>query len=224
MCRGPDTGYGERLFTHSKVIPLLGVTGTAADPDLGWDGNGRLILESRQVSGMAVQDPRHAVVTLQAMVNGQLMELGGPVAASGGGIVVAGRPAWLPAPPQAALPSAAPQGTDPVARGQLMNELPAFFQAYAAGDDTALGRFEIRDVSLTGLGGSVDFGSISGLQVPPGGSSRPITATVIWRVPGQGVAGFSKLAMTYRMSVVDLQSGKWYVNEISAATEAVGAK
>jgi hypothetical protein len=26
------------------------------------------------------------------------------------------------------------------------------------------------------------------------------------------------------MSVVDLQSGKWYVNEISAATEAVGAK
>jgi hypothetical protein len=30
--------------------------------------------------------------------------------------------------------------------------------------------------------------------------------------------------MAYRMSVVDLQSGKWYVNEISAATEAVGAK
>jgi hypothetical protein len=26
------------------------------------------------------------------------------------------------------------------------------------------------------------------------------------------------------MSVVDLQSGKWYVNEISASTEAVGAK
>jgi hypothetical protein len=26
------------------------------------------------------------------------------------------------------------------------------------------------------------------------------------------------------MSVVDLQSGKWYVNEISAATEAVEAK
>jgi hypothetical protein len=26
------------------------------------------------------------------------------------------------------------------------------------------------------------------------------------------------------VSVVDLQSGKWYVNEISAATEAVGVK
>jgi hypothetical protein len=26
------------------------------------------------------------------------------------------------------------------------------------------------------------------------------------------------------VSVLELQSGKWYVNEISAATEAVGAK
>jgi hypothetical protein len=30
--------------------------------------------------------------------------------------------------------------------------------------------------------------------------------------------------MTYRVSVLALQSGKWYVNEISASTEAVGAK
>jgi hypothetical protein len=30
--------------------------------------------------------------------------------------------------------------------------------------------------------------------------------------------------MTYGMSVVELQSGKWYVKEISASTEAVGAK
>jgi hypothetical protein len=30
--------------------------------------------------------------------------------------------------------------------------------------------------------------------------------------------------MAYGMSVVDLQSGKWYVNGISALTEAVGAK
>jgi hypothetical protein len=30
--------------------------------------------------------------------------------------------------------------------------------------------------------------------------------------------------MTYGMSVVDLQSGKWYVKEIGASTEAVGAR
>ena len=105
-----------------------------------------------------------------------------------------------------------------------MNELPAFFQAYAAGDNTALSQFELRGVSLTGLGGAVAFGSISSLQVPPGGATRQITVTVIFRIPGPGAVGITKLEMAYRMSVVDLQTGKWYVNEISAATEAVEAK
>ena len=78
---------------------------------------------------------------------------------------------------------AASQGSDPVARSQLMNELPAFFQAYATGDSAALSRFELRGVPLTGLGGAVTFGSIAGLQVPPGGTTRQITVTVIWQVP-----------------------------------------
>jgi len=30
--------------------------------------------------------------------------------------------------------------------------------------------------------------------------------------------------MTYSMSVIDLQSGKWYVKEIGATTKAVGAR
>ena len=115
-------------------------------------------------------------------------------------------------------------GAGPVAQSELMNELPGFFQAYAAGDTAALSRFEVRGASLTGLGGAVAFGSISGLQVPPGGSARQITVTVIWQVPGQASAEITKLEMAYRMSVVDPQSGKWYVNEISAATEAVGVK
>jgi hypothetical protein len=197
----------------------------AANPDLGWNGTGQLRLQSEQVAGIAVQDRRHAVVTLLATVNGQLMELGVPVIASGGGVVVAGEPSWLPAPPQISPPSApASRGSDPVARSELMAELPAFFQAYAGGDGAALSRFEVRGVSLTGLGGSVAFDSVAGLQVPPGGATRQITVTVIWQLPGQASAGITKLEMAYRMSVVDLQSGKWYVNEISAATEAVGAK
>ena len=56
------------------------------------------------------------MVTLLATVNGQLMELGVPVIASGGGVVVAGEPAWLPAPPQISPPAAASPGSDPVAR------------------------------------------------------------------------------------------------------------
>jgi conjugative transposon protein TcpC len=197
---------------------------TAANPDLGWNGTGQLSLQSEQVAGITVQDPRHAVVTLLATVNGQLMELGVPVVASGGGVVVAGEPAWLPAPPSVSPPAPASQGSDPVARTELLSELPAFFQAYADGDSAALRRFESRGVSLTGLDGAVAFDSIAGLQVPPGGTARDITVTVIWQLPGQASAGITKLEMAYRMSVVDLQSGKWYVNEISAATEAVEAK
>ena len=196
----------------------------AANPDLGWNGTGQLHLQAEQVAGISVQDRQHAVVTLLATVNGQLMELGVPVIASGGGIVVAGEPAWLPAPPQVSPPKLTSPGSDPVARGELMTELPAFFQAYAGGDSAALLPFEVRGIPLTGLGGAVAFDSIAGLQVPPGGSARQITATVIWQLPGQASAGITKLEMAYRMSVVDLQSGKWYVNEISAATEAVGGK
>jgi Conjugative transposon protein TcpC len=196
----------------------------AAHPDLGWNGTGQMRLQSEQVAGIAVTDPRHAVVTLLVTVNGQLMELGVPVIASGDGVVVAGEPAWLPAPQQISPPMPASQGSDPVARSELLNELPAFFQAYAAGDGAALARFEVRGVPLTGLGGTVAFDSIAGLQVSPGGATRQITVRVIWQLPGQASAGAAKLEMAYRMSVVDLQSGKWYVNEISAATEAVGAK
>ena len=203
----------------------------AANPDFGWDGAGQLNLQSVQVAGIKVQDPRHAVVTLLALVNGQLMELGVPVATAGqgNGMVISGEPAWLPPPPQIA-PPAAPRGTDRVAQSQLMNELPAFFQAYASGDSTALNRFLVRGVSVTGLGGAVAFDSISALHVPPGGASRQITVTVIWQLPQQpgsaaGNLGMtSKLEMTYGMSVVDLQSRKWYVKEIGASTEAVGAR
>ena len=135
-----------------------------------------------QVAGIKVQDPQHAVVTLLALLNGQLMELGVPVAATGGGLVVTGEPAWLPAPPRISPPPA-PRGSDRVAQSQLMNELPAFFQAYASGDSAALNRFLVHGTSVAGLGGAVTFDSISALHVPPGGASRQITVTVIWQVP-----------------------------------------
>ena len=110
-------------------------------------------------------------------------------------------------------------------REQLMAELPAFFQAYAAGDGAALSRFEARGVSLAGLDGAVTFGSIASLHAPPGGATRQITVTVIWQVPAAvAEASVTKLAAAYAVSVTELQSGKWYVNEISAVTEAVEAK
>lgn len=212
---------GQREQALTAFVPA---SVSAANPDLGWNGTGQLNLQALQVAGIAVQDPRHAVVKLLALVNGQLLQLGVPVAASGRGVVVTGEPAWLSAPPQISPPPPALGRSDPVAQSQLMNELPAFFQAYASGDSAALSRFEVRGVSLTGLGGTVAFDSIAGLQVPPGGATRQITVSVIWQLGGPASADITKLEMAYRVSVVDLQSGKWYVNEISAATEAVGVK
>ena len=54
-----------------------------------------------------MQDAHHAVVTLLARVNGQLMQLGVPIYASSAGLVVSGEPAWLPAPARVSLPSPA---------------------------------------------------------------------------------------------------------------------
>ena len=201
----------------------------AANPNLGWNGAGQINLQAEQVAGITVQDPRHAVVTLLALVNGQLIQLGVPVTASSGGVVVSGEPALLSAPPQISPPPVTPRSSDQVAQSQLMNELPAFFQAYANGDSAALNRFLAHGVSLTGLGGAVTFDSIGALVVPQGGTTRQITVTVIWQLPEQPAASgnlgiASKLEVTYGMSVVDLQSGKWYVKEIGASTEAVGAR
>lgn len=203
---------------------------SAANPSLGWNGVGQLNLQSVQAAGIVVQDPRHAVVTLLALLNGQLMELGVPVAATGSGLVVSGEPAWLPAPPRIS-PSPAPRGSDQVAQSQLMNVLPAFFQAYASGDSAALNRFLVHGISVAGLGGAVTFDQISALHVPPGGATRQITVTVIWQLselPGSTAPGnqgvTSKLEVSYGMSVVDLQGGKWYVKGIGASSEAVGAR
>lgn len=215
---------------EQRLAAFVPASVAAADPDLGWNGAGQMNLQSEQVAGITLQDPQHAVVTLLASVNGQLMELGVPMAASGGGVVVSGEPAWLPAPPQISLPGTGSRSSDPVAQSQLMNELPAFFQAYASADGAALARFLAPGASLTGLGGTVAFASIAALHVPAGGPARQITVTVIWQLPGQagsstvtpGMA--SKLEMTYSMSVLDLQNRKWYVKEIGASTEAVGAR
>lgn len=202
---------------------------SGSDPQLGWNGRGTSQLQSEVVAATDVQDAQHAVVTLLARVNGQLMQLGVPVYASSGGLVISGAPAWLPAPARAALPSAAPAGSDSGTQAVLTNQLPAFFQAYASGNQVTLGRFLAPGTSLTGLGGAVDFRSISSVSVPPGGSARHIIATVVWSVPARNPAGQSikggapaQLQMSYALTVVK-QNGTWYVRDISATTESPGS-
>jgi len=199
----------------------------ATDPQLGWNGGGSLTLQSEQVAGVRVQDAQHAVVTLLARVNGKMMELGVPVYASAGGMAISGEPAWLSAPAPVAVPAPPTVNNDSATESELMAPLRAFFAAYASGDQSTLGRFLAPGTSVTGLGGSVVFGSVTGVTAPVGGTVRHIVATVVWEIPGQAVkvprAGTStaSLEMTYALTIVR-QHGTWYVQSIAPATQAVG--
>jgi hypothetical protein len=145
---------GQRASQLAAFVPSS-ISG--ADPQLGWNGSGTLRLDSEQVSGIAVQGSNRAVVTLLATVNGQLMQLGVPIYTANGAFAVSGDPAWLPAPAQAAPPSASPGNSDPTAQAALNAQLPAFFQAYASGETATLNRFLAPGASVTGLGGSLSY-------------------------------------------------------------------
>jgi hypothetical protein len=214
---------GERAAQLGAFLP------SGSDPQMGWNSQGSSQLQSEVVSATNVQDAHHAVVTLLARVNGQLMQLGVPVYASSGSLVVSGAPAWLPAPDRAALPSAPPSSSDSATQAVLTHQLPAFFQAYASGNQVTLGRFLAPGTSLAGLNGAVNYQSISSISVPPGGATRHIMATVVWSVPPRNPAGQvtkggapAQLQMSYALTVLK-QNGTWYVRDISAATQSPGS-
>jgi hypothetical protein len=189
----------------------------AQSQQFDFTGPATMQLDSESVAGIAVRSPQTAVITLLTMINGKLMEFGVPVYAAGGGIVISGLPALLPAPPMAILPQSPAAQPDAQATSQLRQQLPAFFTAYASGDSADLSRYT-HGASITGLGGEVTFSSIGSLYVPSGGTTRDITVTVNWQLAAQQ-GGF---ATTYDMSVVDLQGGKWYVEDIQASTQPMG--
>jgi hypothetical protein len=190
---------------------------SAQPRQFGFTGSATTQLESESVAGIAVRSPQSAVITLLTMINGKLMEFGVPVYTAGGGIVISGLPALLQAPPMASLPQSPRTQSDAQATSQLRQQLPAFFSAYASGDSANLSHY-VRGASITGLGGVVTFSSIGSLYVPSGGATRDITVTVNWLLAAQQ-GGFTT---TYDMSVVDLQGGKWYVEDIQASTQPTG--
>jgi hypothetical protein len=211
---------GQRASQLGVFLPA------GSDPQLGWNGTGTSQLQSEEVAGTDVRDAHNAVVTLLARVNGQLMQLGVPIYASSTGLLVSGAPAWLPAPPRASLPTSAPVTSDSATQANLMSQLPGFFQAYASGNQVTLGRFLAPGTALAGLDGAVDYRSIAGITVPPGGLTRHIIATVVWSVPSRGAAGRggggpAQLQMAYSLTVIK-QNGTWYIRDITAATESPG--
>src|ERR1700722_10246783 len=69
-----------------------------------------------------------------------------------------------------------------------------------------------------------DSGSRRAVCTPPDGRSRDITVTVDWMHPGAVGPGAPRLAATYDMSVIDRQSGRWYVKDIRASTQPMGTQ
>jgi conjugative transposon protein TcpC len=207
-----------------QLAAFIPANASSLEPEFGWNGGGSMRLDSEQVAGIDVRGPQNAVVTLLAMVNGRLMELGVPIYSSGGGIVVSGLPARLPVPSTIQPPDTQGASSDAAAQSELSVQLQPFFQAYASGDQATLNRFLVPGVSVTGLNGAVRFGSITSIIVPRGGTTRHITVTVNWLLLGQGAQGGAQLSSTYDMSVVDQQSGKWYVEDIRASTQPMGTQ
>ncbi len=217
----------------SDLTPFIPV-GSA--PEFGWNGAGSQQLQSEQIASISVQSAHRAIVTLLARVSTGLIELAVPVYSAQGGLVVSAEPALLPVPERADPPSAPSPANDSVAVAALTGQLPGFFRAYASGDQQVLGRFLAPGASVTGLSGAVTFGSISGMEVPPGGAMRRIAVSVMWQLPGQPSprprgrksartssvsAAPPGLEMTYEMTVVR-QDGTWYVQAIGPSVEQPG--
>ena len=94
MLHWPYPGDGTRSFGYYSGIALLGPVGSdAGAPDTRVDPRSLDSALGRPWSGAGGR---------------WLMELGVPVVASHGGVVVSGEPAWLPAP---ASPAPASQGS-----------------------------------------------------------------------------------------------------------------
>ena len=116
-------------------------------------------------------------------------------------------------------------------RARIVNyaENPAFFQAYASGNQDTLSRFLAPGTSVTGLGNAVTFGSLTAVAVPVGGSARNVIATVVWNVPGQATSGGAAqqatapagLEMSYALTIVK-RSGTWYISSIGPSLPAAG--
>ena len=107
-----------------------------------------------------------------------------------------------------------------------MSQLPAFFQAYASGNRVTLGRFLAPGTQVTGLGGAAQFGSLTGVTVPNGGTTRHVVATVVWHVPARVSQGAKSpppagLEMSYALTIVN-HSGTWYISHIAASLQAAG--
>ncbi|MEU9888219.1 conjugal transfer protein [Sphaerisporangium sp. NPDC051011] len=203
----------------------------AADRQLGWNGVGRMSAGTFQLADIEVQDAQNAVVTVFAQSGPQRWKLSVPVYTSGGSFVVSGEPALLPAGGPAGLPQVAGPEHDETAEAELRPQLDGFFKAYAQGDATQLQRYVVQGVTLEGFGNKLTLSELKSVTVPPGGTSREITAVVVWGMPTTATASPAATAgaggqpagleQAYRLTV-EKQGDNWYIKDIRGATRSTG--
>jgi hypothetical protein len=99
---------------------------------------------------------------------------------------------------------------------------PNFPQARAGGGRATAGRKLAAGAAIGGPGGAIGVGGTTSLPVPRGGTVHDSTVPVGLATPGQVGTGVPRLATTCDMSVVDRQSGRWYVEDIRASNAADG--
>jgi hypothetical protein len=212
----------DQAHASQRARQLAAFVPSGNGQQFGWNGAGRMQLQSEQVAGITVHDEHNALVQLLVTVNDKVMELSVPVYAASGKMAVSGQPALLPAPALASPPANQPASSaDLAAQNVFENFLPSFFEAYAGSDSATLGRYVTKGFSITGLGGAVRFNSIQSLFVPQGGSKRNITAMVRWQLPGPTGAAPATLDVTYDMTWI-YQNGNWSIESISGSTQQAG--
>ncbi|NDU76314.1 conjugal transfer protein [Actinomadura sp. DSM 109109] len=187
-----------------------------ADAQYGWNGVGRMQVQSVQVAGVDARDASNATVTLLARTADRWLRLAVPVYADrSGSLVISGRPALLPPPAKAQLPQDGVQDRDTPLETELQPFLGTFFQEYANGNQAALSRFS-NGTTIAGLARSVTFVQVKEVVAPKGPEgSRTVTATVVWQPTG---GGGGELEQSYQLAMVK-KGTTWLVQDIRGTTQ-----
>jgi hypothetical protein len=221
-------GFGQVYLNYSlsaaaqRLVAFIPEDVRDKDPQFGWNGSKASVTQSTEVARIDVRSAGTAAATPPTGVSGQPTELGVPRYASDSRLVVSGQPAWLPAPPAAAFPTARQANSGQTAKSALASQSPGFSQAPADGDQAALARYLAPGASISVLGGAVSYDGIASLQVPRGSATRRTTVTADWTIPDQVGLRSPTLVTSYDMSVIDQQSGRWYVKDVRASTQPMG--
>ncbi|MEO3793562.1 conjugal transfer protein [Nonomuraea sp. B10E15] len=214
----------------SRSSKLAAFLAQGMDPQMGWDGFGKLAAVAIQAYDIEAADAHNAVVSVAFQTGPRRMMVSVPIYFSGDDagerFVVSGRPAILPAPAPADLPQVAKPETDDAAAAELKPQLEGFFKDYADGDAAGLQRYVAAGKSLPSFGGAFTFAELKEVVVPVGGATREIQAVVVWTVPNgdapptpdstDPAAAGGRLEQAYRLTV-EKQGDKWFVADIRGA-------